>query len=91
MLKAAPKKCGTLVYDELVSMEDALELRKMAAKLVYELGETNPFSRESVNLHWVNLHHVFKKGFKQDVFNESDFKLIKRASERARVSFYQSS
>ncbi|XP_074599144.1 2-oxoglutarate and iron-dependent oxygenase domain-containing protein 3-like [Brevipalpus obovatus] len=84
MLKAAPKKCGTLVYDELMTTEEALELRKMAAKLVYEMGETNPFSRESVNLHWVNLHHVFKKGYKQNVFNESDFNLIKRASERAR-------
>lgn len=67
-------------------MDDALELRKMAAKLVYEMGETNPFSRESLNLHWVNLHHLFRKGYKLGIFNDTEFGIIKRTSERAKVT-----
>ncbi|XP_015793951.1 2-oxoglutarate and iron-dependent oxygenase domain-containing protein 3 [Tetranychus urticae] len=82
---AEPQRCGTLIYDELVSLEEAARLRQMAAKLVYEIGETNPYSRESINLHWVNLHTVFKRGYKEKVFNETDFKLVKKASERAKT------
>ncbi|XP_053205677.1 2-oxoglutarate and iron-dependent oxygenase domain-containing protein 3-like isoform X2 [Panonychus citri] len=82
---AEPQRCGTLIYDELVPMEEAIRLRQMAAKLVYEIGETNPYSRESTNLHWVNLHTVFKRGYKEKVFNETDFKLIKKTSEQAKT------
>ena len=75
-----------MIYDHLVSEKEALELRNMASSLVHEMGETNYYSRESINLHWVNLHHVFKEGYKLNVFKDKDFDLINKASKAAKVS-----
>ena len=87
LIGASPKKCGTLIYDHLVSSEEAQELRKMASSLIYELGETNYYTRESLNLYFVNLYKVFREGYKLNIFEDKDFDLINKASKAAKVNF----
>lgn len=75
-----------MITDELVNKTDVLKLRKMAIKLIDKIGDTNFHNRESINLKWVNLHNVFRKGPAAKVFSNKDFQLINRAAEAARVS-----
>lgn len=81
-----PQRCGTMVTDELMDKNDLVELRKMAIRLIDKLGDTTFRNRESINLKWINLHNVFRKGPQAKVFREKDFQLINKAAERARVS-----
>lgn len=76
-----------MVTDELLNKTDVLKLRKMAMKIIDKIGDTNFHNRESINLKWVNLHNVFRKGPSAEVFSEKDFKLVAKAAEAARVSF----
>ncbi|RWS09666.1 potassium channel subfamily T member 2-like protein, partial [Dinothrombium tinctorium] len=82
-LGAAPKRCGTLVTDALVTAAEAQTLRKMAQRLIDAIGDTSTYNRESLNLKWVNLHNVFRKAPRK-LFSKRDFDLIKNTSELAK-------
>ncbi|RWS29611.1 2-oxoglutarate and iron-dependent oxygenase domain-containing protein 3-like isoform X1, partial [Leptotrombidium deliense] len=77
----APQRCGTLIYDNLVTVEEASKLRKLAEKLINRIGDSSRYIRESLNLKWVNLHNVFRKGAQLKIFTEKDYKLIRKTGD----------
>lgn len=76
-----------MITDDLLNKTDLVKLRKMAMRVIDKIGDTNFYNQESINLKWINLHNLFRKGPKAKVFSDTDFQLIKNASEAARVSF----
>lgn len=82
---AAPERCGTLIFDDMINRESMEKLRDMARRYCTVLGDTNFQNRESYNLRWINLHHLFKYGPQEDMFNEQDYDLIRNTSEAVKV------
>ncbi|RWS03377.1 2-oxoglutarate and iron-dependent oxygenase domain-containing protein 3-like protein, partial [Dinothrombium tinctorium] len=84
-INAAPLRCGTLVYDQVVTKKEALRLRKIAAKLIDKIGDKSRFIRESLNLKWVNLHNAFRKGHQMKIFSEKDYELVRKTGETVKA------
>jgi hypothetical protein len=82
---AAPERCGTLVFDDMIATESMHKLREMAQRYCTVLGDTNFQNRESYNLRWINLHHLFKYGPQEQMFDEQDYELIRNTSEAVKV------
>lgn len=40
---------------------------------------------QSYNLRWINLHHLFKYGAQDKIFDDDDFELIRNTSEAVKV------
>ena len=83
---AAPQRCGTLIFDDMIEKKSMLKLQEMAQRYCTALGDTNFHNRESYNLRWINLHHLFKYGPQEKMFDEQDFELIRNTSEAVKVS-----
>ncbi|RWS05277.1 2-oxoglutarate and iron-dependent oxygenase domain-containing protein 3-like protein [Dinothrombium tinctorium] len=80
--KSAPQRCGTILTDTLVSREDAIRLRKLAAKLLDEIGYQNINYEESVNIRRVRLYELFVWGPQRKIFTDNDFDLINKTSDK---------
>jgi len=78
---APPRHCGTLILDELIANKSLNRLREMSRLYTTVIGDTNYHNRESYNLRWINLHHLFKYGVQDNIFNDDDFELIRNTSE----------
>lgn len=75
-----------MVVDDLLPEDQISKLRKTAEKVLNRVGDISQGNRESINLQWVNLHNLFKRNFTRKVMTNTDFQLIRNASEAARVS-----
>jgi len=81
-----PQRCGAIITDTLINETDVINFRKLAIKLIDNIGDTNIHTRESLNLKWINLHNVFTKGAANGLLTKKDFKLIKKVTSAAKVS-----
>lgn len=57
----------------------------MARLYTTVIGDTNYHNRESYNLRWINLHHLFKYGAQDKIFDDNDFEMIRNTSEAVKV------
>ncbi|RWS30001.1 2-oxoglutarate and iron-dependent oxygenase domain-containing protein 3-like protein [Leptotrombidium deliense] len=83
-LGVPPLRCGTIISDTVVTVQEAVRLREMAAKLTYYLGTSSAKERESLNLKWVELYNVFRRGPPEGVLTRKEYELLLKTSESAK-------
>ncbi|RWS04262.1 PKHD domain-containing transmembrane protein-like protein, partial [Dinothrombium tinctorium] len=82
----APTRCGTIISDTIVTIPEALRLRRMAAKLTAKIGTSSARERESLNLKWVELYNVFRRGPPEGHITKKDYELLVKTSEAAKYA-----
>jgi len=84
VFKSPPTTCGVLTTDALLPEEMIDQLKALAVKSIKALGEKGKKNRESLNLHWMNLDQLYRKGQALGVVNDDEIELLREAGERVR-------